>query len=86
MNEARLRAHERFFGPAGFGTPDDVEMFVNCDAGLRATAVEWVRLDRGLHRSRTDGSAETGHSTDETPQRALYRRWRDLMAAADEDA
>lgn len=81
MNTARLRAHERFFGPAGFGTPDDVEMFVNCDSGLRATAVEWVRLDRGLHRSSADGTAETGHSTDEPPQRSLYRRWRELMAA-----
>lgn len=50
MNRARLRSHERFFGPAGFGTPDDVEMFVNCENGMRGRAVQWVRLDRGLHR------------------------------------
>ncbi|HVL69685.1 MAG TPA: Rieske 2Fe-2S domain-containing protein [Vicinamibacterales bacterium] len=53
MNAARLRSHERFFGPAGFGTPDDVEMFVNCENGMRARGVEWVRLHRGLHRERS---------------------------------
>lgn len=80
MNVARLRAHERFFGPAGFGSPDDVEMFVNCESGLRAESVEWVRMDRGLHRERAEGASLVGHSTDEAPQRALYRRWRELMA------
>jgi phenylpropionate dioxygenase-like ring-hydroxylating dioxygenase large terminal subunit len=82
MNAARLRAHERFFGPAGFGTPDDVEMFVNCENGMRARGVEWVRLDRGLHREQTNGHISTGHSTDETPQRSAYRQWRAAMEGA----
>lgn len=82
MNRARLRSHERFFGPAGFGTPDDVEMFVNCESGMRARAVEWVRLDRGLYREEGTGGAVTGHSTDETPQRSAYRQWRAVMVAA----
>lgn len=79
MNLARLRSHERFFGPAGFGTPDDVEMFVNCENGMRGRAVQWVRLDRGLHREETRNGDSIGHSTDETPQRAAYRHWRVLM-------
>lgn len=82
MNAARLRAHERFFGPAGFGTPDDVEMFVNCENGMRARAVEWVRLDRGLHREQAAGGVHRAHSTDETPQRSAYRQWRALMQDA----
>lgn len=82
MNTARLRSHERFFGPAGFGTPDDVEMFVNCENGMRGRAVQWVRLDRGLHRERAQNDALTGHSTDETPQRSAYRRWRAIMQDA----
>ena len=85
MNLARLRSHERFFGPAGFGTPDDVEMFVNCENGMRGRAVPWVRLDRGLHREQASDGACRGHSTDETPQRAAYRYWRTLMGN-DEDA
>ena len=82
MNAARLRAHERFFGPAGFGTPDDVEMFVNCENGMRGRAVEWVRQDRGLHRETGDGARRVGHSTDETPQRSAYRQWRSVMQQA----
>lgn len=79
MNMARLRSHERFFGPAGFGTPDDVEMFVNCENGMKGRAVPWVRLDRGHHRERESDGILTGHSTDETPQRAAYRHWLTLM-------
>ena len=79
MNEARLRAHERFFGPAGFGTPDDVEMFVNCENGVRGRAVEWVRQDRGLHRETADAGRRVAHSSDETPQRSAYRQWRAVM-------
>lgn len=79
MNVARLRSHERFFGPAGFGTPDDVEMFVNCENGMRGRAVPWVRLDRGLHREQAADGVLSGHSTDETPQRSAYRYWRALM-------
>ena len=79
MNEARLRAHERFFGPAGFGTPDDVEMFVNCENGVRGRAVEWVRQDRGLHREAADAGQRVAHSSDETPQRSAYRQWRAVM-------
>lgn len=80
MNAARLRAHERFFGPAGFGTPDDVEMFVNCESGLRARGVAWVRMDRGLHREERAHGDHVSHSTDEVPQRSAYRRWRELMS------
>ena len=79
MNAARLRAHERFFGPAGFGTPDDVEMFVNCENGMRGRAVEWVRQDRGLHRETGERRPPRGASTDETPQRSAYRQWRTVM-------
>lgn len=83
MNAARLRSHERFFGPAGFGTPDDVEMFVNCENGVRGRAVEWVRLDRGLHRQHTAEGITSGHSTDETPQRSAYRQWRTALSGGE---
>jgi benzoate/toluate 1,2-dioxygenase alpha subunit len=86
MNIARLRAHERFFGPAGFGTPDDVEMFVNCENGMKGRAVTWVRLDRGLHREAVSAAAASGHSTDETPQRAAYREWRAILARGPREA
>ena len=86
FNVERMRTNERFFGPAGFGSPDDVEMFVNCEAGLRARDVDWVVLDRGMAREQAvDGRVIGGHTTDEAPQRSAYRAWRDLMAAVAHD-
>jgi phenylpropionate dioxygenase-like ring-hydroxylating dioxygenase large terminal subunit len=82
LNTARLRTHERFFGPAGFGAPDDVEMFVNVQSGLQARAVEWLVMNRGMHREVLNEDGEyVGASTDEAPQRAAYREWRRLMTA-----
>ena len=80
INTARLREHERFFGSAGFGASDDVEVFVYNQTGMKAEAVEWVDLSRGLHREERNEAGEwVGHTTDEQPQRALYRRWSALM-------
>lgn len=81
FNVERMRSNERFFGPAGFGSPDDVEMFLTCAAGLRARSVEWVVLHRGLARERAvEDRVVGGHTTDEAPQRSAYRAWRSLMS------
>jgi benzoate/toluate 1,2-dioxygenase subunit alpha len=80
LNADRLRTHERFFGPAGFGAPDDVEMFVNVWSGLKAKSVEWLLMSRGLHREVRNADGEyVGTSTDEPPQRAAWREWHRLM-------
>ena len=80
INVARLRAHEAFYGSAGGGAPDDVEMFNRCSDGLRVKGAEWLELSRGIDREHTDEDGViVGHITDETPQRAFYRRWRSLM-------
>jgi phenylpropionate dioxygenase-like ring-hydroxylating dioxygenase large terminal subunit len=80
LNRERLRTHERFFGPAGFGAPDDMEVFVTSQTGMKAKGVEWVLMNRGMHRETVkDGVHVGGHSTDEAPQRAAYREWIRLM-------
>lgn len=82
-NEARLRAHEGFYGPAGGGAPDDLEIFRRVAAGIAVPDVEWVDLSRGLHRERVEPDGRrVGHVTDEVPQRAFYRQWRRQMAEA----
>ncbi len=79
-NQARFDGYERFFGPASFGSPDDVEMFAINQTGLQATEMKWLRLDRGLKRERIEGDgSRVGHPTDEAPQRSFHRRWLDLM-------
>ena len=81
LNEARLYEHERFFGPSGFGAPDDIEIFVCTQTGAAATANPWLEFSRGIHRESVNEFGETvGHSTDEVPQRAFYREWRRVMA------
>jgi hypothetical protein len=81
FNELRLRYHELFYGPAGFGQPDDVEMFARVDAGLDDEVDEWVRLDRGMTQEEDQGGVRVGNVTDETPMRAQYREWLRLMTS-----
>jgi phenylpropionate dioxygenase-like ring-hydroxylating dioxygenase large terminal subunit len=81
LNVARLHGHERFYGPAGFGMPDDVEIFALNQQGLAASTVDWLILDRGLEREEPLESGDlTSDHTDETPQRAIHRAWKRLMA------
>ncbi len=81
-NTEILRTHEGFYGAAGMGGPDDVEVaFERVADGMRATEEEWLVMSRGAHRERPqpDGTI-VGHSADEVPQRAFYRGWRRAMA------
>ena len=81
-NDERLDGYERFFGPAAFGSPDDVEIFAMNQTGLQAREVEWLLLRRGIEReTRAADGTRTGDPTDETPQRAFHRMWKRLMAA-----
>jgi hypothetical protein len=55
-------------------------MFNRCSDGLRVKGAEWLELSRGIERERSEANnVIVGHITDETPQRAFYRRWRSLM-------
>jgi len=80
-----LRNHEAFYGPAGAGSTDDIEVgFERVMAGLSATATteDWILMSRGLEREIHDEAAGItyGRSSDEVPQRGFYRRWSELMA------
>lgn len=78
-NAERLRAHEEFYGPAGFGMADDCEVgFDRVRSGLRARfADDYVLLSRGAEDERPSGLGNSeGDALDEVPQRAFYREWR----------
>jgi phenylpropionate dioxygenase-like ring-hydroxylating dioxygenase large terminal subunit len=79
LTKERLRTHELFYGPAGFGQPDDAEIFRRLSDGLRATGIEWVDISRGLGRERPENGTLAGQVTDEVPQRGFYRMWKRLM-------
>jgi len=84
LNEIRLRGHEEFFGPAGFGSPDDVELFDRNQVGLSAFVDPWLNLSRGLHEERTDanGTMINDNTTDELSQRSIWRHWKSVLAQA----
>lgn len=86
LNESRLREHEEFYGPAGFGAPDDIEVaFERVYAGIRAEGNPWVLFNRGVERENVDDKGiRYGHVTDEVGQRGFYRQWRRMMSDADE--
>jgi benzoate/toluate 1,2-dioxygenase alpha subunit len=83
LNEGRYRAHERFYGPSGFGSPDDLEIFVCIQTGVQARGVDWILMNRGQHREVVEDGERIGHSSDETPTRSIYREWKRLMAEAE---
>lgn len=83
FNEGMLRSQERFYGPAGHGMPDDIEMFAVNQQGMDACALDWLILERGMHReSPLDGGDVEGAPSSETGHRAFWRRWRSAMERA----
>ena len=80
-NNFRMSGYQRFFGPASFGSPDDVEIFAVNQTGLQAEEVEWLLLSRGMGRETMDNmKVRTAEITDETPQRAFHRGWKRFMS------
>ncbi|MDP9458878.1 MAG: Rieske 2Fe-2S domain-containing protein [Actinomycetota bacterium] len=82
-----LRDHELFYGSAGFGSTDDIEVgFDRVTDGLQASASpeDWHLMSRGLHREVVEeGTGITvGRSSDEVPQRGWYTQWLKQMGEA----
>ncbi len=81
VNATRLRGHESFYGPAGGGATDDLEMFERNQMGLSARVDPWLLLARGLHQEQQDVDGTTvGQITDELTQRSIWRQWKKAMS------
>jgi len=81
VNRERLRIHEHFQGPFGFGSPDDAEVWDRVQRGARAEPDMPIMVHRG--RAREKPSPEgwpTSHVTDETGMRAAYAQWKRMMS------
>ncbi len=79
MRDMRLQSFLEFLGPAGFATPDDVEMLELCQQGYAACdAVAWNDLSRGVLTE--DGP--TPAKQDELQMRTFWRRWHQLVVEA----
>lgn len=82
-NRVRLRLHEHFQGPMGFGTPDDAEGWERVQRGAAAGHDLWIMLNRGV--AAPEGVAEADHNAGdvsaETGMRAAYQQWKRMMMA-----
>jgi len=81
VNRERLRAHEHFQGPFGFGTPDDSEGWDRVQRGARGAPEMPIMVNRGMGREKpSDQGWPTSHVTDETGMRAAYQQWKQMMS------
>lgn len=81
VNRERLRIHEHFQGPFGFGTPDDSEGWDRVQRGSQASPEMPIMVNRGMAREVTSEEGwTTSHVTDETGLRAAYRQWKKMMS------
>lgn len=72
----RLQNFVEFFGPAGFASPDDVEMLDLCQQGYsNHDSVQWNDISKGMGR-------EKQASDDEEQMRGFWRKWHSMMMQA----
>lgn len=80
-NQARMRMHEFFQGPMGFGTPDDAEVWERVQAGTAGGKELSIMLNRGLAiETRDESGLITGDVSSEIGMRGAYRQWFKMMA------
>jgi phenylpropionate dioxygenase-like ring-hydroxylating dioxygenase large terminal subunit len=79
-NRARLRLHEYFQGPMGFGSPDDVEGWERVQRGSAAGNDLWIMLNRCSDEDGPDDTLSHDVSA-ETGMRAAYHMWKRMMSA-----
>lgn len=80
INQERLRIHEHFQGPFGFGSPDDSEGWERVQLGAAGNPDMPILLNRGLGRETDEDGYPTSHVTDETGMRGAYAMWKKMMS------
>lgn len=85
FNQKRMRLHEHFQGPMGFGTPDDGEAWERVQKGSMSGKDGWILVNRGMENLHTspDGNV-AGAVCSETGMRAAYQYYKKMMSAGEE--
>jgi Phenylpropionate dioxygenase and related ring-hydroxylating dioxygenases, large terminal subunit len=85
FNQKRMRLHEHFQGPMGFGTPDDGEAWERVQKGSMAGQDGWILVNRGMGKLFTTPDGNTaGAVCSETGMRSAYQHYKKMMAAGEE--
>ncbi|MFC7291378.1 aromatic ring-hydroxylating oxygenase subunit alpha [Hirschia litorea] len=80
-NQMRLRLHEHFQGPMGFGSPDDAEAWERVQRGANGGPNMRIMLNRDLDSEGKGPNGENrGDVCAETGMRAAYQMWKRMMS------
>jgi phenylpropionate dioxygenase-like ring-hydroxylating dioxygenase large terminal subunit len=79
-NQERLRLHEHFQGPMGFGSPDDAEVWERVQRGTKGGETLPILVNRGMVEEEPGETGPRGHISAETGMRAAYQMWKRMMA------
>jgi p-cumate 2,3-dioxygenase subunit alpha len=78
LRAMRLDNFVSFLGPAGFGSPDDIEMLELCQGAAAHTPVEWSEISKGFGPGE-DPRGRTGAPDDEIQMQAYWTMWDRVM-------
>jgi len=79
-NRMRMRLHEHFQGPMGFGSPDDAEVWERVQRGTKGGDALPILVNRGLVDEQPGADGPRGHISAETGMRAAYKMWKRMMS------
>ncbi len=84
----RREQEQSFYGQAGYGGPDDVEMFERMQEGFRSADADilspWLLFNREVTGEKVGPDGElVADSTSEISQRSVYRGWHHYLSAGD---
>ena len=79
-NRMRMRLHEHFQGPMGFGSPDDAEVWERVQRGTKGGDALPILVNRGLVDEQPGEDGPRGHISAETGMRAAYKMWKRMMS------
>lgn len=79
-NRVRLRLHEHFQGPMGFGSPDDAEVWERVQRGTKGGEDLPILVNRGQVDEQPGDLGPRGHISAETGMRAAYHMWKRMMS------
>lgn len=80
INQNRMLDAQTRIGTAGILSADDIDVFAGNQNALKASGADRVTLSRGLGKeTQEENGGLVGVYSDETPQRAFWRKWASLM-------
>lgn len=83
LRKLRLDNFISFLGPAGFGSPDDIEMLELCQQGIEGNPQAWSEYSKGYGANAADPLHGTGAPDDEVQMQAYWTQWDRVMRNLD---